>query len=379
VKLVLVNYEYPPLGGGAGNATACIARALARQGHQAVVVTGAFRDLRGARQESANLKVVRLDSHRLHADRSNYAEMLSFVAAAARFLPRFLRAEQPDGMIVFFSLPCGPLGWWAKIRTSTRYVVSLRGSDVPGTEASVGRMHRILTPVRRLVLRNALAVVANSQGLARLSQAADPTPPRVIPNGVDAEFFSPAPKPASRPHARRFLYVGRLQSQKNLMTMLDQFARARKLSPVALELQLVGDGPQRTELEAHAHALAISDVVSWRGWLDKATLLEAYRSSDVVLNPSLGEGMPNTVLEAMACGVAVIASRVNGNDELVAHGETGLLFDLADADALGAAIANLASDDESCRTMGARAREVACAQYSWDATAAQYAALFQRD
>jgi glycosyltransferase involved in cell wall biosynthesis len=108
-------------------------------------------------------------------------------------------------------------------------------------------------------------------------------------------------------------------------------------------------------------------------------LLEAYRSSDVVLNPSLGEGMPNTVLEAMACGVAVIASRVNGNDELVAHGETGLLFDLADADALGAAIANLASDDESCRTMGARAREVACAQYSWDATAAQYAALFQRD
>jgi len=229
-------------------------------------------------------------------------------------------------------------------------------------------------------LRNALSVVANSQGLAAQSQAADPTPTSVIANGVDADFFAPhgeSPRASAGP--ARFLYVGRLQSQKNLLVMLEQFARAsRHLAAAPPRLEIVGDGPQRTELQTKARALAIGDAVQWSGWLDKAALLQAYRSADVVLNPSLGEGMPNTVLEAMACAVAVIASRVNGNSDLVDHGKTGLLFDLDDPDALGDAMIDLACNRERRIEMGRKAREAACQRYSWDAAAVQYAALFQR-
>ena len=110
MNLVLVNYEYPPLGGGAGNATACIAHALARQGHAVSVVTGAYGDLQGIEHGNKDLRVIRLPCRRTRIDRSNYGEMLSFVIAAARVLPSIAREHRADGMIVFFSLPCGPLG-----------------------------------------------------------------------------------------------------------------------------------------------------------------------------------------------------------------------------------------------------------------------------
>ena len=74
--------------------------------------------------------------------------------------------------------------------------------------------------------------------------------------------------------------------------------------------------------------LGIEDCLVWHGWVEKGRLREIYRSADCLVNPSLYEGMPNVVLEAMACGLPVIASRVPGNDAVVRHGETGWLFDL---------------------------------------------------
>lgn len=380
MRLLLVNYEYPPLGGGAGNATACIARALARQAHDVTVVTSAFGELRGGEQERANLCVIRLATQRKRVDRSNYAEMLSFVVIAARSLPAILRERTADGLIVFFSLPCGPLGWLARRLAGTPYVISLRGGDVPGAEARVGVLHRLLAPLRRAVLRKALAVVANSPGLARLSERVDPTPVTVIPNGVDTEFFRPAVVPTANESTVRFLFVGRFQPQKNLFVLLDEFALARQRSRVPLHLTLIGDGPQRADLEAHARKRGVSDALAWPGWLDKTGLLDAYRNADVFLNPSLYEGMPNTVLEAMACGLPVIASRVMGNEDLVADGTTGRLYDLDRREQLADAMVALAELSAANRAgMGAQGREVACQRYAWDVTAAQYARLFERD
>jgi glycosyltransferase involved in cell wall biosynthesis len=378
VRLLLVNYEYPPLGGGAGNATACIARALTQQAHEVSVVTGAFGDLRGTQQESASLRVIRLATRRARVDRSNYAEMLSFVLAAACALPRIARETRADGMIVFFSLPCGPLGWLIRRLAGVPYVISLRGGDVPGAEARVGVMHRLLAPLRRAVLRRATAVVANSRGLARLSEQADPVPVEVIPNGVDTVFFCPAPEKAADPGEVRFLFAGRFQSQKNLFVLLDQFAVTARRSSRSLRLTLIGDGPQRAELEAHAQGLGIANLVEWCGWLDKPGLRDAYQCAQVFLNPSLYEGMPNTVLEAMACGLPVIASRVIGNDEVVEHDATGLLFDLDRPDDLAAAMSELANAPARRASMGKLARQRACDNYSWDTTAARYAQLLVR-
>ena len=191
-------------------------------------------------------------------------------------------------------------------------------------------------------------MVANSHGLKEMSERADPFPVRVIPNGVDTDFFCPGEnleKAKHRPFV--FLFVGRFQMQKNLFYLIDQVAFLRRSGVGPFVLHLVGDGPQREELQNHAKHLGIEECLVWHGWLEKGCLREIYRSSDCFVNPSLYEGMPNVVLEAVACGLPVIASRVAGNDAVVRDGETGRLFDLGDPEAFRSA---LTGNDRRSRT-----------------------------
>jgi glycosyltransferase involved in cell wall biosynthesis len=138
----------------------------------------------------------------------------------------------------------------------------------------------------------------------------------------------------------------------------------------------VGDGPERTRLENLAVELKIAAVIKWHGWLSRSKLLDAYQSADLLVNPSLYEGMPNVVLEAMACGLPVIASKVSGNDALVRHGETGFLFSLQEADGLISALQRM-FDPDLRRRMGARGRDRVIAEFSWRTATEAYAALFR--
>ena len=165
--LCLLNYEYPPIGAGAASATQAMANSLTRQGHRVVVVTAGIGDLVGERME-AGVRTIRLHCRRQRADRASLSEMLSFVAAAWKRLPAIARSIDCDGIICFFTLPCGPAAWHTWKKTGIPYVVSLRGGDVPGLVASIDWMHRVLAPLRRAILRNAVSIVANSEGLQQL-------------------------------------------------------------------------------------------------------------------------------------------------------------------------------------------------------------------
>ena len=372
MRLLLINYEYPPVGGGAGHATAEIAGALVALGHSALVLTGAF-ESQPARATVQGVEVIRVPARRARADRSNLFEMATYVGSAAAALPRILKTEKPDAALVFFSLPCGPLGLLTRWLARIPYVISLRGGDVPGTEARLERAYRLLTPVRRAVLRRAAAVVANSEGLKTLSEAADPIPVRVIPNGVDAQFFSPGT--GSRDGPFTFLFVGRLQAQKNVRLLLQAAARLRRENPTAFRVIIVGDGPLKPELQRLSETFALDGVVTWHSWCAREELLHHYRSADCLVNPSVYEGMPNAVLEAMACALPVIASDVAGNNTLVRDGETGALFPLEDLTQLVGAMHRFLVQPPAARAMGLTARRGVSANLSWQSVARQYVEL----
>jgi glycosyltransferase involved in cell wall biosynthesis len=377
MNIMLINYEYPPIGAGAATATWHIGQELARRGDAVTVVTGAFRQLRGERRQDG-VTVFACPALRRAPDRSNLLEMLSFVISARVHLPAIVASQRTTACIVFFSLPCGPLGLFLKRRYGIPYVVSLRGGDVPGTDRSIEWIHRLLAPVRRAVLKNSRAVVANSDGLRDLSQKHDPAPVSVIPNGVDTEFFHPlTPTTGRSSDVFRILFAGRFQEQKNLPLLLQSIREVRRNTKASLELHMVGDGPQRALLQARAQELGIADVVTWYGWLDKEKLRDVYRSCDCFVNPSRCEGMPNAVLEAMACGLAVIASRVAGNRDVVEDGQTGLLTDTGDESGLRNAIVRLIEDPELRMACALRARQAAVAHHSWESAARDYGALLR--
>ena len=141
---------------------------------------------------------------------------------------------------------------------------------------------------------------------------------------------------------------------------------------------MIGSGPMEDELKTMARSLSISEKIIFHSWLSKEQLREHYRRAVCLINPSFCEGMPNTVLEAMACGTPVIASDVPGNRELVAHEKTGLLFDLNSPEQFRSCLTNLLKDEQQICAMGNAGRRKAVSGYSWESSAEAYVELIRR-
>lgn len=374
MKLLLINYEFPPVGGGAANATAFLARELAAAGHEVTVLTTAFGKLRGTTTE-AGFEVVRVRTGRRRADGSNPLEMFSFLVAAMIPALRLAWRRRFDASIAFFTIPSGPVAALLRIALGIPYIVSQRGGDVPGGFPELDTVHQLITPLRRAVLRRAAAIVSNSPSLARLSETADPFPVEIIPNGVDPQLFAPAAARDEPDDAFRILFVGRLHSQKNVAALVESAAALSALPGPPVTLEIVGDGPERGALEKLFARSGATLALRWHGWLGKQDVVACYQRAHVVVNPSFYEAMPNTVLEAMACGVAVVASRVGGNEDLVIEAETGLLFDPAAPEQLTAALQRLRLDPPLRHACGARGRQRVVEAFGWSSVAAQYLRL----
>ncbi|WP_428564570.1 MAG: glycosyltransferase family 4 protein [Solidesulfovibrio sp. DCME] len=372
-RILLLNYEYPPIGGGAGNATANLARELAGLGHEVRVVTAAFGDL-PRRERVDGFAVRRIPAVRRHADHCSPLEMLSFLASAMVALPALARSWRPDACIAFFGIPCGPAAWALKALRGVPYVVSLRGGDVPGFQPyDLAAYHRLTGPLIRFLWNQAAHVVANSRGLAGLAaKSAGTTPILLIPNGVDARRFSPS-EAVSREGPVRFVFVGRLVRQKGLDILLEALSRLPRQA--CFEVAIIGDGPLRAELTAMAARLGLAGSVRFLGWASRDDMPDLLRRADAFVFPSRDEGMPNAVLEAMASGLAVAATAIAGNEELVEDGRTGYLVAPEDVAALAGVLTRLAGDRNLCWRLGRAGREKVVQGYSWRAVAEAYAAL----
>lgn len=369
MNLLLINYEFPPVGGGAANATWELARALVQLGHRPIVLTARFRD-RNPAAMPAGVTLIEVPARRHRHEACTPFEMATFAISASFQIRRILRRERIDGMIAFFSIPCGPIAWWGARGTGVPYIVSLRGGDVPGTEPGLHRIHRWLAPGRRRVLRGARAVIANSLALQQRAVAADALPVGIIPNGVDSTFFVPA---ASKPPALpfRWLFVGRLQTQKNLGWLITRLAA---LTDLSWELHIVGDGPLKEEWRQLAKALGVAPRLKWHGWLPRAELLPYYQNAHALVQPSLYEGMANTVLEAMACGLAIVASDEPANRALVEDSGSGVCLPLANPAAAEAVLRATMTDDRWTQR-GGDARTHAIKHFSWPQVAEAYVSL----
>ena len=377
MKLLLLNYEFPPVGGGAANATAFLARALVAQGHDVTVLTTAFGALRGATTENG-VAVLRVRTGRRNADRSTPSDMLAFLAAALGPALRLARRRRFDATIAFFTIPSAPLAMALRLLFGIPYVVSLRGGDVPDFVPEIRHIHRAIAPLRRAVLKRARVIVANSASLARLSESIDPFPVQVIPNGVDASIF--APGAASARHADdefRILFVGRLNVQKNVDALIESMAALAALPGPRAVLEIVGDGSERPALERLAAQRGVATSLHWSGWLAKPAVIARYQRAHVFVNPSFYEGMPNTILEAMACALPVVATRIGGNDDLVVEGETGFLVGVAAPHEVTEALQRLRTDPKLGARLGERGRQRVVEAFDWSQVAARYVALFE--
>lgn len=375
MNILIINYEFPPIGAGAANASWFIARSLKKLGHTVAVLTSNFRQLQG-RSDREGITIWRIPTVRRSHYKSNIFEMTCFSLSSLFFVRQIAKKCRTEYVIAFFTIPSGITALFLNWADRIPYLISLRGGDVPGLVPELDIIHKILTLPRRRVLRSAAGLVANSQGLKALSENADPFPVNVIPNGVDTDFLIPAPD--RRCEKKIFLFVGRFRPQKNLFFLLQQMNTVADTHAETFELHLVGGGPLEKELKAYADTLKSRNHIFWHDWCDKEQLKQYYQQAYCFLNPSFYEGMPNTVLEAMACGLPVIASRIIGNEEVVRHGETGFLFDLNSPESFQNIAVQLLENETLARNMGNKGRTLAEKEFSWDSVAKDYLRLIVR-
>lgn len=253
--------------------------------------------------------------------------------------------------------------------SGTPAITTLRGSDIALAEGS--RVFRWV--LRRCRATNRRLVTVGTDLAARTARLLGLPPGSVIviPNGVGAAFFAlPLPLPGP---VLRLVSVGALVPAKGHGTMLEALARLPPETPV--QWTLAGDGPDREVLAARAHALGLGDRVHLLGALPPAAIPELLAEQNIFVTASLAEGRPNALMEAMAAGRAIVASRIPGITELVADEQSALLFDPQDSERLAIQLQRLAADPALLERLGTAAR-AAAADLTWEGTGRRYAELY---
>ena len=386
MRILVLNYEYPPLGGGAAVATAALAQGLVQRGVQVDVVTagaGSSAERRASSSscdsiEHSGLTVYRVRSRRTGVHEAGMADAATYLVAALPVIRRLLRANAYNAVHVFFSLPTGALLPFLDLR-GTPVVVSLRGSDVPGYDPhnhGLQVAHRLLAPLTRWIWRRADRVVAVCESLGQLAlHTCSDLRYSVVPNGVDLTLFHPREPIGLRPvKAIRCLAVARLIERKGLGDLIRAMAL---LERGRFQLEIVGGGADEALLRSLAVDLGVAEDIHFAGPLQRSEVARRYRSADLFTLPSSAEAFGNVFAEALASGLPIVGSSVGGIPDLVEHGTNGLLVQPGDIKALAGAIRYLADDPELRRDMAQRNRAKAEASLEWSQVTRRYLSTYE--
>jgi glycosyltransferase involved in cell wall biosynthesis len=292
------------------------------------------------------------------------------------------------GKPMLIGVRCADAGWSAGSKTVSLIAGPLDGSaaflQVEGQRreaADLAALERIGKPVvtcTRALLQyiDAVVVVLSTRMISYLDEHDfHLSNVQLIPNGVDITRFPPiADEPTPDERAQTVTCIARLCYQKGIDILLQAWNIVHQQAPQA-RLILVGDGPLRPQFEQMAQALGIMDSVEFAGMRDDVAA--QLRRSGLSVLPSRWEGMPNSLLEAMASGLACIATRVSGSEDMIQHGANGLLVEPEDYQGMAQALVTLIHDPPLAHAYGRAARETIEKHYLLETMIDRYIELYQ--
>lgn len=356
MKILMLNHEFPPLGGGAANATYYIGKNLIDMGHEVHVFTSRYRGL--SKQETVDgITVHRIPVIRKEQEESSTFEMFVFILAGIPLLHRILRKYNPDIIHAFFGIPSGLLAYFATRTYHIPYIVSLRGSDVPYYDPyRFEKLYPFIIPILKKVWKTANRVIANSAGLKDLALRTDAFAEiEVIPNGIDLTQFTPQTNKNSNEF--EILAVGRAVKRKGFQYLITAIPNIISSVEKPFHVNIVGTGPYLQELIKMTKEMGVEKYVRFLGLVDHNEIHKVYQSADVFILPSLAEGMPNVILEAMASGLPIITTDTGGTKELI--NGNGINIPMRNSKAIADAINKLINNATLKNDMSLKSRKIA--------------------
>ena len=374
MRLLMLNNEFPPLGGGTGTVNRAILTRLAGvPGLEIDLVTAALGRRTEREQFAGNVRLFKVPVNNQNLHHSSNRELLTYAALALPAALRLHRANPYDLIFAWSAVPAGGVALALHRLIGLPYILRVCGPDIPGFERRYGALYPILTPTIKAIWHGASKLVAKCQGEADMMLAVKPgLQIELVPNGVALDAFPAAPIADGGP--LRVLCVARLIERKGQQHLIEAVRRLRA-EGLAVQLELIGEGDARQANEELARHLGVAAWVTFAGYVPREQIAARYAAAHVFVLPSYNEGMSVATLEAMAAGLPTLVTRTGGAEELVAEGVTGEIFNWADVDSLTAHLRRLANDRALARQMGAAARTHA-QRFTWETAATRYLALF---
>ncbi|MBN1796648.1 MAG: glycosyltransferase family 4 protein [Sedimentisphaerales bacterium] len=373
MNVLMLNYEFPPIGGGAANAHLRIVKEYAEVPDLKIdILTSAAKPGFFTEQLADNVTVYKVGLHKkiLHFWRK--IEVIEWLLKSKKHYRKLLREKSYDLVHAFFGFPSGYLCY--KTTDKVPYIISLRGSDVPGENVRLQREYKLLAPLFKSIWKNAAALAACSEGLRKRALNFLPSADiSVICNGVDAEKFKPN-QAKSKDDTFRLITVGRLSPTKRVDMLIDTVG-ILKAGGINVKLKVIGGGALKNQLKQTVLDKCLGDCVEIIGRVETQQMPQLYRQADIYVSATMQEGMSNAMLEAMACGLPIVTTKCEGLAELVA--DNGTIVNMASAEAIAEAVKKLLDDKSMYISMSQSARHRA-EQFTWKKVADSYLRLYEK-
>ena len=309
-RILMLNYDFIPLGGGATPVSYEIAKGYIKLGHSVDVVTMHYKNLPYF-EEKDGIKIYRVPCLRSKKELCHPWEQLTYIISAKKFLKEHMKTHVYDINHTHFIIPTGIISLWLKKKYNLPYIITAHGSDVLGYNKRFRYLYPPVSKKWKEVIKESKFTITPSKFLLdKIKEITKEGEFLVIPNGIDPKKFKPLKK------ERRILVVARLFENKGVQDILDAL---KDINLRGWKVDIVGEGPYRAFLEKKAKENNLQGIVKFHGWIDNNSkdMKNFYGKAIIFISASWFENASIVLLEALASGCKVIASDVGGNPEII--------------------------------------------------------------
>lgn len=324
LHILILNYEYPPLGGGAGIVTKHLAEEFAKAGNKVSIVSTWFAG-EIAYSTHQNITIIRLKSKRKNTYQSNPIEMLDWIIKSKKYLFKSLKKENNiDVCLANFALPGGEVAQYLKSKFNIPYIILSHGHDIPWAFPKKMFFWHLISyfKIKNICTKSEYNILLSEE----IKKMADNLIPknieknRIFYNGLYVDEI----KKILFDEQLKIIFVGRLVAQKNPMLFLE-IIKQLQIEKIPYEAKILGDGELREKMQDFVSKNNIQNITFY-GKVSHAEVLTALDDANLLISTSASEGMSLAILEAISSGVYVIASAVSGNDNMILEGTNGHLI-----------------------------------------------------
>lgn len=376
MKVCIVCPVYHPGLGGIGRQAVSLTEELHRRGINLFVIT---RKLEGVSSFKSDIKSIKVWAFRPHAyriEKKTVSNLLTSVTFSLNLLFALAKRRKDYDMVHFHGAGIPLLITLPFLKFIDKKIVAKVSSAKLGIEAGsfynkygiIGRLF-----IRILKIADAFVAISDEIKEGLLTEGYKQNRVWQIPNFVDLSVFFQTHRNQS--NSKTVIFSGALDRRKGIEILLEALKEVSESVP-DVRLIILGDGLMRDALKAKANDLGIGGIVTFKGQVENVS--DYLRNAGLFVLPSYQEGLPNSLLEAMACGLPVIASKIGGVVDVVEDGKSGILFEPGDVSRLASAMIKLLNDNELRMRLGKEARKRIVDSFSIDRIADEYISLYER-